>query len=207
MRAEKKLQLFAWSGALLLVAVAVLRWAQVRLGDGEVGPYELFPLLGLIAWSLMWTHYTVGPVQRWLKAKDGSLKTFFSITGWIVLAFILLHPTIFVFTLYEDGLGIPPASYVAVYPAALELFAIALGYLALCAFLAYEFHRRYKDRKWWRFVEYANVAAMFAIFYHALTLGGEISGWFLIVWIVYGITLAAAIAYNYYYKKQEKSRA
>jgi len=211
MTIERKLQLATWIGTGALVALAVLRWTQVRLTDGELGSYELFPLFGLLAFIFMWTHFVSGAVRRLVGAAPGTLRTFFSVTSWLVLAFILLHPGIFVFALWADGLGLPPASYLSVYVDLGARIALLFGSFGLVAFLAYELRRRYKKATWWRFVEYANVAAMFAIFFHALTLGGEVaSGWFRVVWIVYGITLVAAIGYNYYYshkKKEEKHRA
>jgi len=210
MTIERKLQLATWIGTGVLVAIAIIRWAQVRLTDGELGSYELFPLFGLLAFIFMWTHFVSGAVLRLVGAAPGTLRTFFSVTSWLVLAFILLHPGIFVFALWADGLGLPPASYLSVYVDLGARIALFLGSFGLVAFLAYELRRRYKKATWWRFVEYANVAAMFAIFFHALTLGGEVaSGWFRVVWIGYGITLAVAIGYNYYYNmklKQEKRR-
>jgi hypothetical protein len=211
MTIERKLQLGVWIGTGLLVAVSIARWAQVRLADGDLGSYELFPLFGLLAFTLMWTHFVSGAMRRLVGAKKGTLRTFFTVTNWLVLAFILLHPGIFMFTLWADGLGLPPTSYLSIYIDLGARIALFMGTLSLVAFLAYELRRRFKKASWWRFVEYANIAAMFAIFFHALTLGGEVaSGWFRVLWILYGVTLAAAIGYNYYYSrrtKKEKRRA
>lgn len=207
MTANKKLQLVAWLSTGLLVAITIAHWASFRLADGVLGRYELFPILGLTAFTLMWFHYTLHPVKRWLKADDDALKTYFTVTSWIVLAFILLHPGIFVFTLWLDGLGLPPTSYLTLYPVPLDRIALLCGTLGLLAFLAFEFHRKYKEKSWWKYVEYANIAAMFAIFFHALTLGGEVaSGWFRVLWFTYGIILALVIAYNYYHKYRENRR-
>ncbi len=205
MTTERKLQLGTWVGTAVLVTLAIVRWAQVRLADGEVGQYELFPLLGLLAFTLMWTHYVSGAVQNFVGAKEGTLRTFFAVTSWFVLALILLHPGIFMYTLWADGLGFPPTSYLSVYVDTGARIALGLGSLSFIAFLAYELHRRYKNASWWRFVEYANVAAMFAIFFHALSLGGEVaSGWFSVIWIIYGVILATVIGYTYYYDFKHK---
>lgn len=205
MTTERKLQIGVWVGTGILVTLAILRWTQVRLGNGELGQYELFPLFGLLAFTFMWTHFVSGAVRRLVGAKEGTLRTFFMVTNWLVLAFILLHPGIFMFTLWADGLGFPPASYLSIYVDLGARIALFLGTLSLIAFLAYELRRRYRKATWWRFVEYANITAMFAIFFHALTLGGEVaSGWFQTIWIVYGITLAASIGYNYYYNHKNK---
>lgn len=211
MTIEHKIQLGTWAGTGVIVTLGVIRWVQVRLADGELGRYELFPLLGLLAFTLMWTHYISGTIARLVGAKEGTLRTFFTVTSWFVLALILLHPGIFMYTLWADGLGFPPFSYLSVYVDVGARIALAFGTLSLLAFLAYELHRRYKNASWWRFIEYANVIAMFAIFFHALTLGGEVaSSWFTVIWILYGVTLAATIGYTYYYDfkhKKEKQHA
>lgn len=207
MTAERKLITTTLTLTAGLIGLAIFRWTDVRLGDGELGPYDFFPLLGLVAFLLMWSHYVSGSLQRLFKAKEGTLRSYFTVTGWVVLLLILLHPGIFVLTLWQDGLGIPPDSYFAVYADAASRIAILVAYLSLFAFLAYEFHRKFKQKSWWRFVEYANVAAMFGIFFHALTLGGEIHEWFRIFWIILGIVLAASITYNYIQQHKETSRA
>ena len=205
MTIERKLQFATWIGTGVVVALAITRWTQVRLADGELGSYELFPLFGLLAFTFMWTHFVSGAIRRLVGAKEGTLRTFFTVTNWLVLAFILLHPGIFMFTLWADGLGYPPTSYLSIYVDLGARIALFMGTLSLIAFLAYELRRKFKKATWWRFVEYANIAAMFAILFHALTLGGEVAtGWFKVVWILYGITLAASIGYNYYYNRKSK---
>jgi len=205
MTIERKLQLGAWIGTGVAVTLAITRWAQVRLADGELGAYELFPIFGLLAFTFMWTHFVSGAIRRLVGARPDTLRTFVKATSWLVLVFILLHPGIFIYTLWADGLGFPPNSYLSIYVDLGARVALFLGSFSLIAFLSYELHRRYKKATWWRFVEYANIVAMFAILFHSLTLGGEVaSGWFRIVWIIYGIILTAAIGYNYYYKRKLK---
>ncbi len=205
MSIERKLQLATWLSVGVLVAITIARWAQVRLSDGELGSYELFPLFGLLAFTLMWSHFVSGAVRRIVKAGKGTLKTYFTVTNWLVLGLILLHPGIFLFTLWSDGFGLPPTSYLTLYTDVAARIALFLGTGSLIAFLAYELRRRFRTASWWRFVEYANIAAMFAIFYHGLTLGGELaSGWFRLLWIVYGLTLLGSILYNYAHSKKEK---
>ena len=194
-----KLKAITWTVTLGLAGLAAYQWSVVRLSDGELGPYELFPLLGLLAFTLMWSHYVSDAIRRWLKFDETVLHRYFTITAWAVLGLILLHPTIFWYRLWADGFGLPPGSYLGVYTDELARAALLLGSLSL----AFEFHRKFKDASWWKYVEYANMAAMFAIFYHALTLGGEVAvGWFRFLWITYGITLALSIGYTIYHKRR-----
>lgn len=201
MKSYRSITIGSWFLAAIVTTVAVVAWYSIRLQDGEISGYELYPLFGLVAFSLMWTHYVTDAWRRYASQPTTVLRRFFSITSWIVLVLILLHPGLFFVQLWLDGFGLPPGSYLAVYTDMFSRIALTLGSLGLIAFLAFELHRRYKNASWWRYVEYANVAAMFAIFYHALTLGGELNiGWYRLLWLIYGLTLAGAIGYNYYHK-------
>lgn len=180
------------AGIVTLLACVV--WMQVRIDGGVIGPYDLFPLFGLLAFGLMWTHYVTGAVRRLFDMQPGVLSSYFKITGWIVLLLLLLHPTIFLVQLWADGLGLPPFSYLSVYNGIAERLALMFGVLALFSFLAFEMHRKFRSTAWWKYVEYANLAAMGVIFYHALVLGGELDQpWYRAVWIVYGVLLVAAV--------------
>lgn len=200
---SQRFKIFTWALGVAVVVAGLAAWSATRLVDGEIGRYELFPILGITAFSLMWTHYVSDALRRKLGYDDSVIRQYFKITAWIVLVCILAHPLLFYVQLYRDGLGVPPESYLMVYTDAVSRFALILGTLSLFAFLAFELHRKFKDASWWRFVEYANVVAMFAIFYHALRLGGEVaSGWFRVLWFFYAITLAIAIAYTYAHKSK-----
>src|SRR6185503_11558571 len=53
--------------------------------------YVLFPLLGLLAFSIMWSHYMVGALKNNL-LRGTDLTHFFRYSEYVVLAAILLHP-------------------------------------------------------------------------------------------------------------------
>jgi len=203
MTPTKKLQIFSWLLGVTVVLLAIIAWTQVRLTGRELTPYDFFPVLGLSAFGLMWTHFTTGTLRRILKLPPSTLKTYFAVTSWIVLVLIILHPGIFLGQLWIDGLGLPPFSYWEVYTDLASRTALLFGSLSLLAFLAYEFRRKFKTSPWWRYVEYVNIAAMFAILYHGFTLGGELDlVWFQIVWLFYTITLVASVVYNQVQRKK-----
>lgn len=207
-RADAKERTFVvavWAMTVLLVGAAVARWADVRLGDGRLGAYELFPLLGLLAFTLMWSHYVSGALRLYFDIPELAIKRYFNVTSWAVLLLILLHPGLLWYKLWDDGFGLPPGSYLSVFTGQASRIALLMGTVSLIVFLLFELRRRYHQARWWRFVEYANIVAMFAIFYHALTLGGEVSlGWFRALWFCYGVWLAIAIGYTYYHKRKEQ---
>lgn len=186
------------SGAWLLTAVVVslalfVWWPSTK----NLTTYSLFPLFGLLAFSLMWTHYIAGAVRKYLKQPEETLRVHFKLTSYFVLLFILIHPFLLELQLYLDGLGLPHQSIPAVYTTSIERVAILAGVTALLCFLAFELYRFFKGRSWWKYVEWANIAAMLLILWHGFTLGGELrQPWFQVVWAFYGVTFIAAVAYS-----------
>ncbi|HET8690161.1 MAG TPA: hypothetical protein VFL81_01885, partial [Candidatus Saccharimonadales bacterium] len=125
------------------------------------------------------------------------LGSYYSHVGFAILAAIMLHPGLLIWQLWHDGFGLPPESYLQHYVAPSMRFAALVGSTCLFIFLAYEFHRWFSGRRWWKIVEILTDAAMIGIFYHSLRLGTQINGWFEIVWWFYGITLIIMLADKY----------
>lgn len=194
----------AWGLVTLVVILALLVWSQVRLTGSSVTIYDVFPVLGLSAFSIMWCHYVVGALAKYVgDEKSRGLARFYKITEVIVLFLLLLHPGLLIVNLWFDGFGLPPFSYLQAYPGIVHGFALLLGTMSLLAFLAFEFHRKFGQKSWWKYVDYASMAAMAAIFFHALLLGGELAvTWFKAIWLFYGVTLIGAIIYGFQQKKE-----
>ena len=189
----------------IILGLSFIAWLQ-GVG-GNVGRYELFPLFGLLAFGLMWMHYVSGSLKRYVGlARDKAvLHTYFTITSIIVLGLILLHPGLLYTGLYTDGFGLPPLSSFEVYPSAGARVALLLGSISLTIFLLFELRRWFGERKWWKYVIYANGAAMIMIFTHALIIGGELmNGWFRFAWISFGWILILSMIYNYWYDHKRR---
>ena len=203
MNKQTVLKMCSWGLAVIVLALALGVWAHNRLAFGGLTTYKLFPILGLSAFSLMWTHYIVGALRRILKQDKKVVKLYSSVTGAVVLALILFHPGLLWYQLWRDGLGLPPKSYLHAYPSTGMHIALMLGSISLLIFLAFELKHHFEKKSWWKLVDYAQIAAMFFIFYHALTLGQEVAhGWFRVVWYFYGLSLLAAVVYNYAYDRK-----
>lgn len=193
------LQVTAWLLGVAVVVVSVGVWIEVRFHK-PLSAYDIMPVLGLVAYGLMWTHYVVGALRIRLNQDPLVLKRYFTLTSALVLLLLLLHPGIFLVKLWLDGFGLPPFSYLKLYTMFVPRIMLLLGSISLLVFLAFEFHRKYGHRSWWKYIDYANMAAMVVIFFHALTLGGELQVlWFQLLWWFYGITLGLAILYNVMY--------
>jgi hypothetical protein len=188
------LKTFAWSVTAVAAALAILVWAQSL--HPPFSTYKLFPVFGLLAFSLMWAHY-VASVGRQVAGVDKSqLSFYFETTSLLVLVAIFLHPGLLIWQLWRDGFGLPPDSYLHNYVAPGMGWIALLGTVSLFVFLSYELRRWYGGRSWWKYVSYATDVAMIAVFYHGLRLGTQLhSGWFMGVWYFYGLVLAACLAY------------
>jgi len=207
MNSIKQLKTISWSLMAVVLALALAVWAGERLGGKGLTVYGFFPLLGLGAFSIMWTHYTLGSVRRKLGVQARDNKDYLKYSSLLVLLLILLHPGLLIYQLHADGFGLPPNSYFAVYGEPAMKTAIMLGTISLLIFLAFELRSKFYKKSWWKFVGWAQILAMFLIFYHGLTLGRELSvGWYKAVWIFYGISLISAVLYNHWYDKAAKAK-
>lgn len=202
---RRQLAVIMWLIGLTVMAIAVVVWHSQRVsGNQTLISYSLFPLFGLVAFSLMWTHYIGGALRRYLGFDKSVLSRYFRVTSVIVLVSLLLHPGILWLQLAKDGFGLPPLSHLAVYTDNAARFVLLLGTISLILFLAFELHRIYSEKSWWRYVIHGNTLAMFLIFFHAFVLGGELDvNWFRVVWLIYGVTLLIAVVYNQIYDKEK----
>lgn len=192
------LQAVAWLIALATLSVAVLVWGQtIAWNSANLSIYTFFPLLGLIAFGLMWAQYMADTIGKLVGGEAPELTRFYKLSSSLVLAAILLHPALLVWQLWRDDAGLPPGSYLSYVAPSLK-WAVLLGNISLFIFLAFELRRRFHNRPWWRFVLYANDAAVAAVYIHAYNLGTHTHlSWFKTVWIFYGVTLAAVLLHKY----------
>lgn len=203
MLAKTWLPVAIWLLTVLVIALAFFVWGPT---SDKLTLYGLFPLLGLLAFSLMWVHYITGAIRRIVGVPKEALAFHFQLTGYLVLISILAHPSLFYLQLYIDGLGLPYESVYKVYTALTDRLAVLAGIIALLTFLSFELYRFFREKAWWKYVEWANIAAMVLILWHGFTLGGELrQPWFEIIWVVYAITFAMAVTYVEIYKRREEN--
>ncbi len=196
---NKYISWVAWGLALAVSVVAVVSWAQHKSWQlTGLSSYEIFPVFGLLAFSLMWCHYIVGGIKAGFNIQDTKVdKRYFAVTAAVVLAALLIHPTLLLFQLWRDGFGLPPGSYKA-YVAPGAIWAVYLGTVCWLAFMAFELRHWCSEKKWWKYVTYANDIAIWGIYIHGLKLGADVAApWLAQVWIFYGLALAAAFVATY----------
>jgi hypothetical protein len=190
---QKNYTILVWTMLVVTVSIGLIAWGQtVDWQLSSLTPYQWFPLFGILAWLIMWTHYGSG----YFRIKNHELKKpkyYAGLTGWIVLACLFLHPGILAFQQYRNNQGIPPESFVNYVGESMQI-AVMAGSIALIIFLSFEVYDRMKNNKW---VQKYSIAlsvlqslAMTLIFVHGLRLGTSLGdGWFRVVWIVYGLLL------------------
>lgn len=200
---DEYLGLIAWLLALAAFGLVLAAWGQHHRWDLlHLSVYDVFPLFGLIAFSLMWGHYMVGGLRAAFHLENRKInKWYFKSTAAIVLGALLLHPSLLIWQLYHDGFGLPPKSYVNHYIAPGLAWAVYLGTVSWLAFMAFELRRWYGKKPWWKYVQYANDLAIWGIYVHGLKLGADVAApWLLYVWWVFGGMLAISFAAIYYQK-------
>ena len=199
MTKDQRLNFLAWSLSLLTMWLAFYAW--LSLYDWMVWPLnalQVFPLLGLWAFSLMWVHYVIGYIRDYADLGKESTKQFYKITGYAVLVFLCLHPGLLIINLYQQGHGLPPLSYERYVAPGLGWVTL-LGSASLFVFLAFELRRWFDKKGWWHWIVDAGDFAMLAIVYHALRLGTNLGrGWYKSIWVVYAIVLTFIIAQKYF---------
>lgn len=163
---------------------------------GAINAYQFFPVLGLLAFSLLWSQYAVGALTPYL-LKAADLTGYYRYTGYLVLLAVVLHPGILIYARFRDGFGLPPGSYESFVAPGMGWITL-LGTVSLLIFLAFELHRWLGTRSWWRYVVSAGDVAMLLIFYHSLRLGSQLQGgWFRALWWFYGLSLFAILVRKY----------
>lgn len=195
-----------WLVGVGISLFAILAWLTSGTIGDEITALDIFPILGLVAFGLMWSHYTLGTLRRWSGYERTGRDMYWIVSAGLVLALIILHPVLLNISLAQAGMGLPPDSWFAAYGQNDGWFIIP-GVLALVVFLLFELHRWFKDRKWWKWVEYAQILAMVAIFVHATRLGYETSyTWYAALWWGMALTLVFAWVYNWKYDKAHAPR-
>jgi len=186
-----------WATVSAVSLLAITVWGQsISWQFDTLSPYTIFPVLGLLAFSIMWSHYMIGTLRRML-SPESDLKTYFEWTGYAVLILLLFHPGLLIYQRFRDGFGLPPGSYMD-YVAPSMAWIVLLGSISLLAFLSFELKRWFDEKKWWKYILVVNDIAMLAVFYHGLKLGTQTHmDWFRYVWWFYGVTLFAVLANSY----------
>src|SRR5688572_13852910 len=98
----KQLQFGAYFVSLSVSILAVIAWGGYYGWTLNLSLYQIFPLFGLLAFSIMWSHYIAGFSRRLLGYGSEALADFYARTAAVVLGLILLHPGLLILQLFLD---------------------------------------------------------------------------------------------------------
>lgn len=198
---------FSWITLIAVMTVGITAWSQTISWDfGSLTAYQWFPLLGILAWMIMWTHY-ITAVPRVMNPELKKSRSYYKVSSYIVLACLLLHPGILALVQFQNDQGVPPNSFVEYVGESMRL-AVFLDTIGLTIFLSYEYFERVQSKawakRWWWLVSISQSLAMTVIFVHGLRLGTTLGdGWFRLVWFIMG---AALIPCFYLFHKADFTR-
>lgn len=183
-----------------IIALPIYVWVDA-LGNGSVGALTVFPLLGLLAFSIMWWHFLLGFVKD-IDPKFAKIKSLHKTSSIFVFLLILLHPMLLYFYSVSNSLGGPPDAYYNYVSSDFGIF-ITYGLLALIIFLLYDLARWLRKKPWvarnWLIVDSVDDVAFIAVFVHSIMLGQHLQdGWFRYLWIFYGVSALIFIGYKHY---------
>jgi hypothetical protein len=185
----------AWGMFCIVTIVPYVQWVGELEPGKPLNPYTVFPLLGLWAWSLMWTHYAHGTLAI-LSPRFVPSPIYKRVSGVAVLALILAHPALLTAALVRDTGG----AALGTYAGDGEVGYVAIAAVALAAFLLWEVVTRgsWRQRlgRSWRWVSLAQMVAMALVFVHALALGRHFGAdtWFQHYWVALGALLLPCFA-------------
>jgi hypothetical protein len=195
---RKNFDYITWSLGGFVVLASFIVWKKEL---HNLSLYSLFPLLGLLAFSLMWTHYVLHAMKEFSGLEKSVNQLYSKITSKTVLALLLLHPGLLIYKLFVDGYGLPPKSYSG-YVAQSMVGFVLLGTISWLVFISFEFKSKLQKRSWWKYVLIANAVAMIMILIHSLKLGQNLQvGALRYIWYFYGASLISAYIFLMYKKK------
>ncbi len=156
---------------------------------------DLFPVLGITAFCIMWLHVVGGALEEWLE-RYVNFQRFVDNTSIFIFVLIILHP---LFLLIGQGFRV----------ADIFLYGqnyIMLGVAGLLMLLTYDLGKARKEREFfvrhWNAVLIVSTIGFLLIFFHSLGLGSDVqAGPLRDLWIFYGTTAIVATTYNYGVKK------
>lgn len=193
---------FPWILASVVLGAGFTTWFEnMSFTLNIVSLYQIFPILGIWAWSIMWTHFIIGEIRR-LNPKLPKHMPYHRVSSAAVLALIVLHPIILAIEQFRQGKGFPPFSYFT-YAGEASIWLILLGIVGLICFLFYEvmirFEKNKKVKKVWWLVNITQTIAMVSIFTHGLELGGDLhGGWFRTYWVWLGLLLIPCLLHTHW---------
>lgn len=182
-----------WVLGVGVTIVGLLGWLdQYNWQVASLKTFSVFSLLGVLAWSIMWTHYAYGGL-RLMSERLAKNQIYTTVTLYVVLALLLLHPGLLAYSQWDITKQLPPQSFYTYVGPSLKLYVL-FGSLSLLMFLAYDILIRLRKHprvhRYWRYISLSQMVAMSLIFVHSMQLGQTMDqAWFELYWVALGALL------------------
>lgn len=155
----------------------------------------LFPLLGIIAFFLLWTHSIIGVFEPWLR-KRMDVDAYVHWTSLTILASIVLHPLLLLISIKFDFVSL--FSY--------NPLPITLGVVGFFLLITYDIGKALRSREFfsrnWNTILLVSTVGFILIFFHSLMLGSHLqAGPQRALWIFFGVTAILSTIYTYGIKR------
>lgn len=156
---------------------------------------NIFPGLGLLAFSMLWLHCIAGALEPWLR-KYIDFDKYVHGTSAIILTCIILHPLLLLVIL---GFDIVQLWSFGKY--------VRIGMIGWLLLITYDIGRALKGRynffvRNWTSILFISMVGFLFTFFHSINLGTDLqSGVLRNIWIFYGITAIISVIYTYGIKK------
>ncbi|HEY1074328.1 MAG TPA: hypothetical protein VGE59_01340 [Patescibacteria group bacterium] len=177
--------------ATLVILLPILVWgSSLPRPLSQVSLYELFPVFGLLAFSIFWLQLLGLLCKPYLTHL--SLRPFFKWSSHAFMTFVIAHPLLLAIAQFNNHLGLPLQSFYDYVPSNLTGY-INLAVIAFLVFVITEITGWIGNTPWiQKFakpLEYVNYLTFFLVFWHSIHLGQHLqSGWLLTVWWFFVIT-------------------
>lgn len=185
---------------ILFACLAVLYpiWVNISNISWSFNPISIFnlsPLFGLLAFTLLWLHAVSGVFESWLR-KYINFDRYVQITSGIIFISLILHP---LFLLIPANFNFSQIfTYGKIY-----IWLAIIGWFLLITYDIGKILRKYNFfSKNWNKILLVSTIGFLLIFFHSLGIGDDLqTGPLRIIWIFYGITAIFATIYTYGIKR------
>ena len=168
-----------------------------------VSLYLLFPLLGLLAFSIMWVQVVVSAFEKWFSSRI-DIGKFWACSGIIVLILFIAHPLLALIGQYGYTQSWNPFNLVS----ESEMVFIVLALIAFATFIVFEVTLRWKNsiiQKIKPWIENGSLVGIILVWVHSLNIGSHTRlGFMRYLWWFYGITAMLMIGFIFWRKFQKK---
>lgn len=171
----------------LLTVISARNWS---LDDTII--YNLFPIFGVLAFTILWLHVISGVFEERLKELI-NFDLYVRRTAWIVFVGIIMHPLLALFAFDFSFWNI------------FDVYGRLPIFLAITAWfllITYDIGRLLQQKEFfvlhWRKILFISTIGIILSFFHSILIGGDLQvGPLRVLWIFYGSTAILASIYNF----------